>query len=305
MMNTLFTELWKANRRGYERERGLYWAGLCGLVLGLICLIASLLQGSYLPADLKLMKPLTFDVAIGIFTITFALLLPSAGWSEKGRRRFRFIYLGIVTYSYAVETVQAFRGVDPRFGGPNFVTDVIPGILFSIVTVVLVILLLWLSVRFFQQKPFAARPILVLAIRYGMIAVILGIVSGIWMAIIQSRFTGAAGNIMLVHFFGFHGFQAIPMIGWLLEKWVKDSSERETVARNWVHAAGWSWILAATAVTVETYLGEALFQIHPLTGLVFGLLGCWLICLVIAVKLFLYREKQVSEISASALDSRS
>ncbi|MFD0769205.1 hypothetical protein ACFQZ1_09925 [Bacillus sp. CGMCC 1.60114] len=41
------------------------------------------------------------------------------------------------------------------------------------------------------------RPLLVLGIRYALFSTIIAIASGIWMIVLQSRYTGEAGNLII------------------------------------------------------------------------------------------------------------
>ena len=79
---------------------------------------------------------------------------------------------------------------------------------------------------------------------------------GIWMSAIQGRFTGAAGNILLLHAFGFHALQAIPVVAWLFSR----SRVPERVARVWVHAAGMACVAACLAIAWHPAAGLPLSE---------------------------------------------
>jgi hypothetical protein len=260
-----------------ERETLLLWTGIIGIVLGAVCSIFLFVQGNHVPPNGEWMKPVTFNLAVGLFILTTALILPHAGFRRKGRSMFRNVIAITMLYWYGMETIQTYRGVDPRFGDGSFLKDELPGIVFGVSSVWVLVFYLILLFKFFSRKRLSERPMLTLGIRYGLSTVMLGFASGIWMAVLQSRINSHGGNIMSIHFLAFHALQAIPLNAWLLERSRLASSRTKLL----VHAAGGSWLLAVGCATMQANMGNSPFQLT-----FFSVLG--LICLLLWFSILVY-----------------
>ena len=57
--------------------------------------------------------------------------------------------------------IQNFRGFNPRFSREGTVVDVIGGMLFGVVSLIIVILVLLLTIQFFRIKYPFERPLLI------------------------------------------------------------------------------------------------------------------------------------------------
>ena len=247
-------------RRGWQRmleTRALVVMGFVGIGLGLICLAVMVARGGVpIPPEGDLLKPATFDIAVGIYILTTTLLLPSAGFSERGRKRWVRWNVGLFAYAYIIETGQVFRGLDPRFSKHGTPLDQIAGGVFFLTALGVMVLFIIMALRFFRRdRPDADSPI-VLAIRYGTAAAMGAFVAGIWMSVIGGRTTGPAGNILPLHALGFHGLQAVPLIALLLLWSGYDSGE----TRKWVHATGVVWVAACAAVAWQTIVGRSVSE---------------------------------------------
>jgi len=253
--------------------------GCVGIVLGLICVAVLVARGGApIPPEGDLTKAASFDTAIGIYAITLALLLPSAGFSDRGRRRWLWWQIGTMIYSYPIETIQIFRGVDPRFSKVATPLEQILGLVFFLVALTVMVLFLILAARFFRRgRADAGSPVL-LAIRYACVGAIAGFAAGIWMSLINSRHTGASGNILPLHALAFHGLQAVPLVALLLT-WAGATIEE---ARKWVHVTGIAWIVACGAVALQTIEGRSIFDVSPAIMVSVFVLIVWGACALFA-----------------------
>lgn len=250
-------------RAGWNRlmeNRALAVLGAVGIFLGLLCLAVMAARGGVpIPPEGDLEKPASFNIAVGIYVLTVALLLPSARFSERGRKRWVRWNTVLFTYGYTIETVQTFRGLDPRFSRVAGPVDQILGGVFFLTALTIAVLFIIMTVRFFRRDhPDYHSPVL-LAIRYGCVASIGAFAAGIWMSVIGGRTTGAAGNILPLHALGFHGLQAVPLIALLL-LW-SGADQHET--RKWVHLTGIAWLIACAAVAWQTVAGRSIFDASP------------------------------------------
>lgn len=262
-------------RRGWRRmmeTRALVVMGFVGIGLGLLCLaVMAVRGGAPIPPEGDLSKPATFNIAVGIYILTTALLLPSAGFSERGRTRWVRWNVGLFAYAYIIETGQVFRGLDPRFSKHGTPLDQIAGGVFFLTALGVMVLFIIMALRFFRRdRPDADSPI-VLAIKYGTAAAMGAFIAGIWMSMIGGRTTGPAGNILPLHALGFHGLQAVPLIALLLLWSGYDSGE----TRKWVHATGVVWVAACAAVAWQTIAGRSVSEVSAATLATAFLLAVW------------------------------
>jgi hypothetical protein len=262
-------------RRGWLRlmeTRAMTVMGFVGIALGLICLAVMVArQGVPIPPEGDLNKPASFNIAVGIYILTITLLVPSAGFSERGKKRWVRWNVALFTYAYIIETGQAFRGLDPRFSKHGTAWDQAAGGVFFLTALVIMVLFIIMAVKFFRRgRPDADSP-MILAIRYGTAAAMGAFIAGIWMSLIGGRTTGAAGNILPLHALGFHGLQAVPLIALLLLWSGYDSHE----TRKWVHATGVVWVAACAAVAWQTIAGRSVSEISAAPLVTGFLLAVW------------------------------
>ena len=259
------TAIWAA----FAREPGLTVVGVAGVVLAPLCLIAVAVRGRFIPPEGKMLDAATFCFGVGVFTLTVALLLPLAGFTPTGRRRWRRGFYVFAIYGLVLEPLQAFRGLDPRFteaGGP---LDVIAGIIFGLTALSNTVLFLILALRFFRSDVLTDRPALRLGIRYGATAVMLSFAVGIVMSVNSGRDIGEQGDLMLSHALGVHGIQTIPAVALM-------ASPAGLIPPNtWLHAAGVGWLAACTAALTQAVLGYPTLEPSILTALIVTGLAVW------------------------------
>jgi hypothetical protein len=257
-------------RAAWRREPGLAGVGLAGLVIASLCMIAVAVRGPFIPPEGKMLDATTFTFGVGVFTLTVALLLPMAAYSERAERRWRRSYYIFAVYGLALEPIQSFRGLDPRFSDAGGPADVIAGAFFGLTAGVMTIVCVLLGLRFFRADVIPDRPVLRLGIRYGFAAVMVSFGVGIIMSITSGRVIGEDGNLLLAHGLGVHGIQALPIMALLLLH--HESTEN---ARLWSHVVGLGWLTACAAALAQAALGRPPFEPSILSGLVVTGLATW------------------------------
>jgi hypothetical protein len=236
--------------------RAVAWLGLAGIALGGLCLVVALVSGVEIPPEGDLADTATFDGALGIFMLTLAVLAPGVRWSARGQRIWTRLLVAFVTYSYAIETVQAFRGLDPRFSRVGSPLDQIAGLAFLLVALGVMGCFTVLAVKYFRAR---ATPVVV-AVRYGAAASWIAFFVGIWMSVVtRGRVVPEAGNLLVLHAAGFHGLQAIPLIA-LLHWWGRTP---EAGTRRQVHFAGVVWLAMCLAIGWQSASGRAILDPSP------------------------------------------
>lgn len=265
-------QLAHAARAWLGREPLLTGLGVVGVGLGVLCLAAIAVVGVEVPPEGNLHDTATFDIAVGLFVLTLAAVLPLAGFSDHGARRWRAWMVGLVGYFYAIETVQAFRGLDPRFTEHGGVLDQAAGVLFGFVALGLIATTVVLGLRFFGRvRDEVPSDALRLALRYGFAAVGVAFAVGVWMTGIQGRHVGTAGNALPLHALGFHGIQAVPAVALLLV-WADAS---DVTAHRLVHAAGITWLAACAALLLQTAFGLGTLELSAATLAAGASLAAW------------------------------
>jgi hypothetical protein len=231
-------------------------AGIVGLLLSGVCAFAGLLFGWEVPPEGNLMDTATFNGAVGLFTLTMAVLALGADWTNRGLRRWTGILVILTLYAYGIETIQAFRGLDPRFSRSAGPIDQLAGLFFFLAALGIMAGFIVLALKYFSAE---ATPVRV-AVRYGAMACMIGFITGIWMSLVtQGRSVPEAGNLLVVHAAGFHGIQLIPLLALMLEK----SGKPHKAVAGHVHVAGVLWVGGCVALAWQSLSGLDTFAPAP------------------------------------------
>lgn len=270
----------EADARLFAGERLLVMVGLLGFALAAIIALYIAFNGAAVLPEGNLESAFSFDAAIGLFILSIAAIMPLSGLSSRKRAIIRWLFIQGTLYSYAVETIQHFRGINPRFSQTGTIADSIFGALFGLESLVIIVATLLLAVPFFRKRRPEARPLLVLGIRYAFISTMVAFAGGIWMIVLQGRYTGVAGNLIVLHGLGFHALQALPLLGWMLERARTDGK----IAHTWIHAGSIAWMISILLIAVQTALGHTAFELTALPVLAGVMLLVWLAAAAVSVR---------------------
>ncbi|MBI2189510.1 MAG: DUF4281 domain-containing protein [Acidobacteria bacterium] len=260
----------------FREERGVTMTALAGVALGGLAFIVAGLRGPEVPPEGDLMKPASFDVAVGLFILSLVPWLPGSGFSEAARRRWRTWMIGLLIYAFGTETVQQFRGIDPRFSRAEPASQIL-GAIFFVSALGILSLSVALAARAFEAHAAGRRGLLVIAARWAGVSMLMGFLAGVWLSANQGRVVGEAGNLLPLHAAGFHAVQAVPLVALLLA-W---STVPVDTARRWVHIAGFAWAAACVAIWWQTALGRAVTDLATAAGVAsVALLGLWTLAAV-------------------------
>jgi hypothetical protein len=215
----------------------------------------------------NLYKAATFDIAVGIFLLTLALIARIAGVGSGWRRSL----VGLALFGYGVETTQIFRGYDPRFSRVSSPLDQAIGGIFFLSALGILVCFLVLMARFFFRPTVGEGGALILALRYGTAACLLAFGVGIAMSAFGGPRVGESGNLLPLHAAGFHGLQAVPLVALLLN-WARAP---QAESRRAVHLAGLAWIAACLAIAWQTSSGRSVLEPSAATAIALLLLLAW------------------------------
>jgi hypothetical protein len=251
--------LGKTLRAQLAKSPALTAVGLLGVALGGVCATTALIRGAEIAPEGNLLETATFDGAVGIFVLTLAVLAPGVGWPTSRRRRWTRLLIGLVLFSYGIETLQAFRGLDPRFSRVAGPLDQIAGGVFFLVALAIMCCFIALVVAYFRGPADSVA----IAVRYGSIASFIAFGVGICMSVVtRGRYVPQAGNLLALHAAGFHGLQAVPLVALLLQ-W---SGTAERISRRRVHVAGLAWLGACLAIAWQSGSGRTIEELSAPTA---------------------------------------
>jgi hypothetical protein len=255
----------------WVRERGLFAAGLVGLLLGLVGLIVLALHGRSIPPEGDVTKAMAFNVAVGIFLLTLALLVPLAAFTQRSRRHWCALQVWLALGSFAIVNVQLYRGIDPRFSRSGMLVDLCASLLFGLLALVGSASFLVFAVRLFRREATPREGSLLLAARYAGVAGTLAYAAGLWMILAGGARVGQAGDILPLHALGFHGLQAVPVVALLLH-WGRASPRS---VRQWVPIAGAGWVGACLGFAWQALRGRPPLDPSPAGVFVLVMLFTW------------------------------
>ena len=267
----------RASLQLWKREGALVRLSALALLFAVVCTIVATVNGGWLiePAG-RLKEAMRFDVAIAIYLLTLALIVPLAGFDPTESRRWHRWMIGLVIFSLSVENLQILRGVDPRFSSDPL--DSAIGGIFFLSALGIMALFIEVTARFFSNATLGDHPALRIALRYASATAIMGFVVGIIMSGVRTREIGA-GSMMLIHAGGFHGLQAVPVVA-LLAGW---SALSVTMAQRMAHIAGAAWVLFCIGLGAQAFSGNAPFALTPYALLSVAGIAVWLIAFAVAI----------------------
>jgi hypothetical protein len=264
----------------WSRERALFWTGLFLLFLALAGGVVLMARGRFIAPEGDLAKPIAFDVGLGIYVLTLAAVARLVGFSARMNGYWRAVQMVLALGSVAVANVQTYRGIDPRFPGSGMAIDRLASMLFGVLAVAGSVSFLVLTVSLFRRPADASERLLVLGLRYGAMAALIGYATGLWMILNGGAHFGEAGDILPLHALAFHGLQAAPVVAVLLG-WRRMPS---AAPRPWVHVAGCAWLVACAALAWQTLQGRSVLEPAPATVVALVALLVWALAMAYAVR---------------------
>lgn len=244
----------------WRRERVVVACAGLAFALAAVCAGVAAARGSWtVPPEGRLLDALKFEVGVGIYFLTLAALLPVAGMSERGRKWWVTSTAVIAVYFLLIETVQAVRGLDPRFTQHGGTVDQVAGGVFGLTALATIALFAILARRFFRNDVLPDHPPLRTGIRYGIAAIAFAFGTGITMSVLTTRIVAETGSLMPLHAAGFHGLQSVPLVAFI-GAW--SSLDPRSQARL-THAAGAGWLLLCTGLLLQAAAGDHLTTLSP------------------------------------------
>lgn len=263
----------------FKREKGLVMLGLLGFVIAGCAAVFMFFKGVEVLPEGNIKNVFSFAAALGIFLLSIAAILPFAGFTARTRKVIRRLFIAAASYSYVIETLQNFRGFNPRFskvGGP---VDTFAGALFGVVSLSFVVSGILLTIQFLRMKAPLSRPVLINGIRYALLSVFIANLAGMLMMSLQGRFIGAGGNYIVLHGIGLHSLQTLLLPAWLLEHSNLGSGKQRLL----LHTGSIAWLMTILCIAVQTSLGRSMLEVSLFSILALLCLLVWLFTAISAL----------------------
>jgi len=218
--------------RGWlERNPVLAWAAAFQVALAIFALIAMPFDHRTILGINPWIKPLKFDVSVGIMLVTLAAILSGLVGFDRARL---WISAGVgiaLGLENCIISLQSLRGVRSHM---NYSTPLDAGLFalmgaFIAISTLLFAWTLGLVVLDRTRWP----PAVAWGVRLGLLALLAGSVEGGLMVLHGGHTVGANdglrglpvvnwsldhGDLRIAHFFALHALQAFPLLGWLLSR---------------------------------------------------------------------------------------
>ena len=271
----------------WQRERVLVVLALIGFSFAAVSTVVALVHGDWVIGEAgRVKEAVRFDVALGIYLLTLAILVPLAGFTAAQHRYWTRWQIGITLYAFGIENIQAWRGVDPRFS--RAMVDSILGGIFFVSALGILALFVAVVARFFRREALPDHPAMRNALRYGATASLVAFAIGVLMSATQGRFLANGGNLMALHAAGFHGLQAVPLVALFLG-W---STRASSLSIAMTHVAGMAWLVFCAGLLLQALMGAPPLASTPWLTMSIAGTAVWLIAFGIALASYMAGKRE-------------
>jgi hypothetical protein len=258
-----------------------YLVGAALIVVGLGHLVAWLVVGGAWAGPITFRKPTTFGISFGLTTITLAWVAGQLRISD----RTGWLLLGPLALADASEvvwvSVQRWRGVASHFNNDTTLDSLLFLLMGGGAIAVAATVILVMTVLAFTAM--RASPSMALAIRAGLLILLVAQVVGGWMiqhglgpaeeGVTEGLTTfGAAGVMKVPHAVAIHGIQVLPALAWLLSFAALPEPRRLRLVR--IAVVGYAALVVVSVL--QTVTGAAPFDVGVVAAVLY-LLGVLLL----------------------------
>lgn len=258
------------------RDPLLFWTGALMVLALLVATLLSIGDQRLILGINPWIKPMKFLVSITIFLWTTAWFMPETQPDMVRRGLVRWTIATAMTVEIALIIMQAVRGTTSHFNiGSAFDARVfnLMGIMITVNTIAMM-LFLWLIRRDTPSR----RAGYLWGIRLGVALFVLASWQGFMMVANNAHavpgpdggpglpfinWSTSMGDLRSAHFFGMHAMQALPLLGFLLDRTLGADQPSRVVptARNVVLTAGILWVAVMGALLTIALMGRPLMAL--------------------------------------------
>jgi hypothetical protein len=258
-----------------------YLVGAALIVVGLGHLVAWLVVGGAWAGPITFRKPTTFGISFGLTTITLAWVAGHLRISDR-TGWLLLVPLALADASEVVwVSVQRWRGVASHFNNDTTLDSLLFLLMGGGAIAVAATVILVMTVLAFTAM--RASPSMALAIRAGLLILLVAQVVGGWMiqhglgpaeeGVTEGLTTfGAAGVMKVPHAVAIHGIQVLPALAWLLSFAALPEPRRLRLVR--IAVVGYAALVVVSVL--QTVTGAAPFDVGVVAAVLY-LLGVLLL----------------------------
>jgi hypothetical protein len=231
-------------------QRFAYACAALLIVSGVIHFGVFLVDGGSWEGPVSWRKPVVFGLSFGIALATLSWIMGLL----RPRKGVGWVVLGTLTIASVGEvtliSMQKWRGVASHFNEATTFDETVfsaMGSLVSLIALMIVVVTVWSFVRI------AAPPSLALAVRAGLVLMLVSQAVGVQMIAEGGNTFGAAGALKLPHAVTLHAVQVLPALALVLL--TTDTVERHRVRVVALGTVGYAFMITATLV--QTYSGNS------------------------------------------------
>ena len=247
-----------------HRDPFLFWIGAAMMLTFVVCVLLSIGDQRLILGINPWIKPMKFLISVTIFLWTVAWFMPETrGSGASGlSRSVRWIIGPAMIIEIACIILQSARGVTSHYNHATVFDDLIFSVMGMtiLVNTIAMTIFLW-SIR--RDTP-PQRAGYIWGIRAGVAIFLLASLEGVVLVTNGAHTVGApdggpglpfvnwsttAGDLRIAHFFGMHALQALPLLGFLLDR-------SRMPARNVVFAASFLWLVVMGALLATALAGR-------------------------------------------------
>jgi hypothetical protein len=291
-------ERMRASLLGYWRQarpwqRLGYLVGAALILVGLGHLLAWLVVGGAWAGPVSFRKPTTFGISFGLTTVTMAWVAGQLRISDR-TGWLLLVPLTLADISEVVwVSVQRWRGVAAHFNDDTALDNLLFVVMGGVAVAVAATVILIVAVLSFRGM--RSSPSMALAIRAGLLILLVAQVVGGWMiqhglGLAEQGATdglttfGAAGVMKVPHAVAIHGIQVLPALAWLLSFAALPEPRRLGLVR--VAVVG--YVALVVVSILQTAGGVAPFDVGVVAAVLYllgvALLGIALVTAVLALR---------------------
>jgi hypothetical protein len=271
-----------------------YLVGGALILVGLGHLLAWLVVGGAWAGPVSFRKPTTFGISFGLTTITMAWVAGQLRISDR-TGWLLLVPLALADTSEVVwVSLQRWRGVAAHFNDDTALDNLLFVVMGGVAVAVAATMILVVTVLSFTAA-MRASPSMALAIRAGLLILLVAQVVGGWMiqhglALAEQGATdglttfGAAGVMKVPHAVSIHGIQVLPALAWLLSFTALPEPRRVGLVR----VAVLGYVALVVVSVLQTASGVAPFDVGVVAAALYllgvALLGMALVTAVLALR---------------------
>ncbi len=259
------------------RDPLLFWTG-AAMLLGLVVVTLLSIGDQRLILGINpWVKPMKFLISITILLWTIAWFMPETDPNPVRRALVRWTVASAMVIEIVLIGTQAMRGTTSHFNAATPFDLAVFNIMGAAITVSsIAVALFWWILR--RDTP-SNRAGYLWGIRIGVgLFILSSVIPGFWMVANNAHsmpgpdggpglpfvnWSVQFGDLRTAHFFGMHAMQALPLLGFLLDKAIGSDQPSILIptARNVVLVAGVIWLVATGALLTIALLGRPIMTL--------------------------------------------